>query len=88
LREAGHLDPGADQLLSQYVSRRDPDQRRVGLATDVLARLFSSPLPPLRWARNLGLLGLDLLPGSKHLFARHAMGLGTRLPNLRTELRP
>jgi 2-octaprenyl-6-methoxyphenol hydroxylase len=28
--------------------------------------------------RNIGLLGLDLLPPAKSWFARQAMGLGTR----------
>jgi len=30
--------------------------------------------------RNLGLMGLDLLPPAKDWFARQAMGLGVRAP--------
>ena len=35
-------------------------------------------MPLLAAGRNLGLLGLDLLPPAKSWFARQAMGLGTR----------
>lgn len=76
-------DPGAETLLQAYASGRDRDQQGTTLITDMLARLFTSPLPPLRVARNLGMLALDLLPGAKHLLARHAMGLGGRLPRLK-----
>jgi 2-octaprenyl-6-methoxyphenol hydroxylase len=69
-------------LLNRYTEWRHQDQRRVALITDSLARLFANPLPPLRFARNLGLLGLDALPGLKHLVARQFMGLTGRLPRL------
>lgn len=69
------IDPGDQEILNRYVERRDRDQHRVTLATDILARLFSNPLPPLRFARNLGMVAIDLFPGAKHLLARQAMGL-------------
>ncbi len=75
-------DPGEMALLNRYTEWRHQDQRRVALITDSLARLFANPLPPLRFARNLGLLGLDALPGLKHLVARQFMGLTGRLPRL------
>ncbi|MBU0499759.1 MAG: 2-octaprenyl-6-methoxyphenyl hydroxylase [Gammaproteobacteria bacterium] len=75
-------DPGAEALLQAYAAGRDRDQQAVTLATDLLARLFSNPLPPLRIARDLGMLAIDLLPGATHLLARRAMGLGGRLPRL------
>ena len=53
----------------------------IGL-TDGLVRLFSSPLAGVRGARDLGLLGLDLLPPLKAAFARRAMGLAGRQPRL------
>jgi 2-octaprenyl-6-methoxyphenol hydroxylase len=68
-------DPGSEPLLQRYAQRRDADQQGITLFTDLLARLFSSPLPPLRLGRNLGLLGIDLLPPAKHALARRAMGL-------------
>jgi len=46
--------------------------------SDQVTRLFSSQQSLLTTGRNLGLLGLDLLPSAKSWFARQAMGLGTR----------
>ena len=46
--------------------------------SDQVTRLFGSNQPLLAAGRNLGLLGLDLLPPAKSWFARQAMGLGTR----------
>jgi 2-octaprenyl-6-methoxyphenol hydroxylase len=47
-----------------------------------MARTFSSALAPLVSARGLGLLGIDLLPPAKHLFARQFMGLVGKQPRL------
>jgi 2-octaprenyl-6-methoxyphenol hydroxylase len=44
--------------------------------------LFVNPWAPVRFARNLGLLGLDLAPSLKHQVARQFMGLQGRLPRL------
>ena len=38
--------------------------------TDGLVRIFSNDLAPLRFARGLGLLTLDLLPPLRHFVAR------------------
>lgn len=75
-------DPGAMDHLRSYARWREPDQSRVALLTDTLARVFANPLHPLRAARNLALLGLDLSPPLKHLVARQFMGLNGRLPRL------
>jgi 2-octaprenyl-6-methoxyphenol hydroxylase len=69
-------DPGSEALLSVYARRRERDQQGTALFTDLLARLFINPLPPLQLGRNLGLLALDLLPPLKQALARRAMGLG------------
>ena len=50
--------------------------------TDVLNRLFSNDLPPLRLARDLGLAMVDGLPPLKRFFMRHAMGVVGDLPRL------
>jgi hypothetical protein len=44
--------------------------------SDQVTRLFGSTQPLVSMGRNLGLLGLDLLPPAKRWFARQAMGLG------------
>jgi len=84
LAEAARMrsDPGAMALLERYAEWRAGDQRMVATITDTLARLFANPLPPLRLARDCGLLGLDLCPPVKHLTARQFMGLNGRLPRL------
>jgi 2-octaprenyl-6-methoxyphenol hydroxylase len=46
--------------------------------SDRVTRLFSNAEPLLATGRNLGLLGLDMLPPAKRWFARQAMGIGTR----------
>jgi 2-octaprenyl-6-methoxyphenol hydroxylase len=75
-------DIGDAQFLAGYAKARKQDLDRVIFFTDSLVRVFSSDFPPLALARNLGLLALDLWPGAKRLLARHAMGLGRRLPHL------
>ena len=79
---AAGRDPGGMEVLGGYAAWRRPDYLRVMGMTDSLARLFSNRLPLLRAARNLGLLGMDLLPGARHRLARQAMGLTGRLPRL------
>ena len=46
----------------------------VAAATDLLAWTFVNPLMPVRWARDLGLLGLDLTPGLRERILAHAEG--------------
>ncbi|MCU1717972.1 2-octaprenyl-6-methoxyphenyl hydroxylase [Pseudomonas sp. 5P_3.1_Bac2] len=65
--------------LQRYFDSQQRDQQfTVGFSHQV-TRLFSTGQPLLAAGRNLGLLGLDLLPPAKHWFARQAMGLGTRV---------
>jgi 2-octaprenyl-6-methoxyphenol hydroxylase len=71
-------DPGDLTLLNSYRRWREVDQNRVAAITDGLARLFANPFGPLRLMRNLGLVGLDLMPGLKHLVARQFMGIAGR----------
>ncbi|WJW75877.1 2-octaprenyl-6-methoxyphenyl hydroxylase [Thiohalobacter sp. IOR34] len=75
-------DPGALQVLDRYAGWRAADQRRVMAFTELLLRLFGNPLPPVAWARDLGLLAFDLLPPLKRQFGRLAMGRAGRLPRL------
>jgi len=64
--------------LQGYLQRQQLDQQLTVGFSDQVTRLFSSTEPLLATGRNLGLLGLDLLPPAKRWFARQAMGLGTR----------
>ena len=75
-------DPGGSEPLQGYAQWRRQDHKRVVTITDTLARLFANPFEPLRMARNLALVGLDITPGLKHRVARQFMGLSGRLPRL------
>lgn len=75
-------DLGSMSVLQRYADWRKQDHRNVITFTDSLARLFSNPLWPVVWVRNMGLLAMDLLPPVKHPLTRLTMGLGGRLPRL------
>ena len=75
-------DPGAANTLAGYSRWRGRDQADTAYLTDALARLFVMPWPPVRLVRNLGLLGLDLLPAARHRLAQRFMGLAGSLPRL------
>ncbi|MBF8781589.1 2-octaprenyl-6-methoxyphenyl hydroxylase [Pseudomonas fulva] len=70
--------PGDLQTLLGYHQRQRLDQALTIGFSDQVTRLFGSTQPLLAAGRNLGLLGLDLLPPAKRWFARQAMGLGVR----------
>jgi len=76
------VDPGNAQLLHRYVEWRRSDQKKLVQFTDSLVRLFGSSRPGLRTLRNIGMLGFDLIPGVRPMFARHTMGLAGELPRL------
>lgn len=67
--------------LQIYRDRQRLDQQLTVGFSDKVTRLFGSKHSTIAAGRNLGLLGLDLLPPAKRWFARQAMGLGTR-PNV------
>jgi len=79
-RAAG--DVGAPPVLERYAEWRHADQDKLVRFTDGLVRLFGSDRRSLRMLRDLGMLGFDLVPGARRLFARHTMGLAGRLPRL------
>jgi len=76
------LDLDDPQLLERYAAWRKGDQSKLVGFTDGLVRLFTNSSPPLRVLRNIGMLGFDLVPGVRSLFAKHTMGLAGRLPRL------
>ncbi|WNW12823.1 2-octaprenyl-6-methoxyphenyl hydroxylase [Pseudomonas sp. DTU_2021_1001937_2_SI_NGA_ILE_001] len=70
--------PGELATLQRYLDRQRLDQQMTVGFSDKVTRLFGSSQPWVVAGRNVGLLGLDLLPPAKRWFARQAMGLGTR----------
>jgi 2-octaprenyl-6-methoxyphenol hydroxylase len=84
--DARSEDPSADlgdpDLLARYAQWRRDDQGKLVRLTDGIVRLFGSSSPPLRAVRNIGMLGFDMVPGVRSLFAKHMMGLAGRLPRL------
>jgi 2-octaprenyl-6-methoxyphenol hydroxylase len=69
-------DPGAASLLARYQRARRPDNLAMLVATDALDRLFSTDLPPLRLARDLGIAAVNRIGPLKRAFMRQAMGAG------------
>lgn len=77
------LDLGSLDLLKQYERWRRFDNLALMGVTDVLNRLFSNDIPPIRVARDLGLAAVNRMPGLTKLFMRHAMGVvGNKIPRL------
>ncbi len=70
--------PGDLATLQRFQNNQQLDQELTIGFSDRVTRLFSTAQPLLASGRNLGLLGLDLLPPAKRWFARQAMGLGIR----------
>jgi 2-octaprenyl-6-methoxyphenol hydroxylase len=75
-------DPGDSKLLDRYAQWRRSDQKKLVRFTDSLVRLFGSTRPGLRTLRNIGMIGFDLVPGVRPVFAKHTMGLAGELPRL------
>lgn len=69
------LDIGSLNVLERYQSWRRFDTVRMGVTTDVLNRLFSNDVGPIRIARDLGLGIVDRIPGLKSYFIGQAAGI-------------
>jgi 2-octaprenyl-6-methoxyphenol hydroxylase len=76
------LDIGALDVLRRYERWRRYDTWQMGMTTDLLNRLFSNDLTPLRMARSFGLGLVDRMPRLKRFFIGEAAGLGGELPRL------
>jgi 2-octaprenyl-6-methoxyphenol hydroxylase len=70
------------ELLSEYAAWRKADQGKLVGFTDGLVQMFSSNRRSVRALRSVGMLGFDVVPGVRSLFAKHTMGLAGRLPRL------
>jgi 2-octaprenyl-6-methoxyphenol hydroxylase len=80
--DSATADPGMATILENYAAWRHADQIKLVRFTDGLVRLFADTRAPIRALRNLGMLGFDMIPGVRKVFARHTMGLAGRLPRL------
>jgi 2-octaprenyl-6-methoxyphenol hydroxylase len=66
------LDIGALNVLERYEGWRRFDTFRMGVTTDVLNRLFSNDVTPIRIARDFGLGLVDRMPALKSFFIKQA----------------
>ncbi|MGL4638021.1 MAG: ubiquinone biosynthesis hydroxylase [Beijerinckiaceae bacterium] len=76
------LDPGAPEVLEAYQQARRFDTAQMAVTTDVLNRLFSNDIAPLRMIRDVGLGLVNRLPGLKSGFINRAAGVGAEMPRL------
>ncbi|SKA00157.1 2-octaprenyl-6-methoxyphenol hydroxylase [Enhydrobacter aerosaccus] len=76
------LDVGSADTLERYAQWRRADNFAMIAATDLLNRLFSNDIKPLRLARDLGLGAVNRIPPLRRFFIRHAMGMVGDLPKL------
>ena len=76
------LDIGSITTLERYERWRRFDTVQMGVVTDVLNRLFSNDIAPLRMARTIGLGMVDRLPGLKRNFINQAAGISDQNPAL------
>ncbi|PWW00605.1 2-octaprenyl-3-methyl-6-methoxy-1,4-benzoquinol hydroxylase [Hoeflea marina] len=68
------LDIGSLATLERYQVWRRFDTVQMGVTTDILTRLFSNDIAPIRLARDLGLGLVDRLPRLKSFFIAQAAG--------------
>ena len=65
------LEKGVDRgSLASYAASRRLDRHGSALFTDQIVRAFSNDFGPLKLARGLGLLALDLFPPARHFVAK------------------
>jgi 2-octaprenyl-6-methoxyphenol hydroxylase len=75
---------GSLAVLKRYQARHRHDWKQTVQFSDSLIGIFGQSMPAAAAARDIGLTGLDLLPGAKRWFGRKAMGLGGRRPDFST----
>ncbi len=73
--ENGQFDFGDHARLITYEMARKRDQMRVVRFCDAVVHGFTHKNPAVKFARNLGLIVFDKLPGVKPMVANYAMGL-------------
>ncbi|MFN3170533.1 MAG: ubiquinone biosynthesis hydroxylase [Hyphomicrobiales bacterium] len=76
------LDIGSSEVLERYQRWRRFDTAQMGVVTDILNRLFSNDMTPVRMARSFGLGVVDRLPKLKRYFIDEAAGIAKDRPRL------
>ena len=76
------LDIANPDAIGRYERWRRADNLTMAGVTDVLNRMFSNELAPLKLARDIGLGLVNRVPPLKRMFMRHAMGTTGDLPRL------
>lgn len=76
------LDIGSEQALSSYTQWRHTDNASLISVTDLLNRLFSNDIGPIRAARDIGLAAVEQVQPLKNFFMSHARGTVGDLPKL------
>jgi len=76
------LDIANPDALGRYERWRRADNLMMAGVTDMLNRLFSNDIGPIKAARDLGLGIVNRIPPLKRVFMRHAMGTIGDLPRL------
>lgn len=69
---------GRIDVLNAYQAQHRQDWQETVRFSDSLIQIFGAHVPALAAARDVGLVGLDLVPGARKWFAKRAMGLGRR----------
>ena len=68
-------DPGSNKLLNRYARARRGENVVMGLAFDMLNRLFATQYQPIEFVRDLGLNIVDHFAWMKRFFMQKATGL-------------
>ncbi|MDB5394277.1 MAG: ubiH [Rhodospirillales bacterium] len=76
------LDLGDPMLLKRYEDARRMDNIAFSATTDILDRLFSNDIPPIKLARRMGLGAVNRVPFLRRFFMRRAMGAAGALSRL------
>jgi 2-octaprenyl-6-methoxyphenol hydroxylase len=76
------FDAGDGLLLNRYREWRESDRAPIVGFTDGLVRLFTQPLGPVKFARDIGLLAFDLLPAAKDAMSQLSLGAAGKIPRL------
>lgn len=76
------LDIGSEQALATYTQWRHTDNASLISVTDLLNRLFSNDVAPVRVARDIGLAAVEQVQPLKKFFMSHARGTVGELPKL------